>query len=483
MKIQDLLYKVDVLFIEGNVNISVTSLAFDSREIKRGSMFFAISGTLEDGHKYIDNAIKNGASCIVYEKKPEKLVKNIVYINVKDTKIALALVSSNFYDNPSNKINLIGVTGTNGKTTIVNLLHQLFSFLGFKSGLLSTINNKIGTREIVSTHTTPDPIQINYLLHEMVKSKCNYCFMEVSSHAIHQSRITGLNFKAGIFSNITRDHLDYHKTFHEYIKVKKTFFDSLSKKSYALSNIDDKNGIKMVESTKAKKYTYSLKSISNYRLRLIENDFNGMLFQLNGVDIWTRLVGEFNAYNLLAVYAISNLFNISDEKVLPALSMLNIVKGRFQCVNSKEKIIGIVDYAHTDDALKNVLTTINKINPSNNIITVVGCGGDRDKQKRGLIASVACQYSSQVIFTADNPRSESADSIVNDMFDGISNEQKNSVLVILDRKQAIKTACRLANKGDVVLVAGKGHEKYQEINGEKIPFDDLKELKKELKII
>jgi UDP-N-acetylmuramoyl-L-alanyl-D-glutamate--2,6-diaminopimelate ligase len=409
---------------------------------------------------------------------------NITYIKVEDSNIALGIIAANFYDNPSEKIKLVGVTGTNGKTTIVSLLTQLFSIMNVKVGMLSTIQNKIIDKIIPSTHTTPDALQINFLLNEMIAQGCEYCFMEVSSHAISQGRISGINFTGGVFTNLTQDHLDYHNSFAEYRDVKKSFFDLLPKSAFALTNKDDKNGIKMLEGTKAQKCTYSLKSVSDYKCRVLENQFEGMLLSINKVDIWVKLIGDFNAYNLLSVYAVANQFAFEDHEVLTALSMLTSPEGRFQYLQSEEKITAIVDYAHTDDALKNVLTTVNNIRANaEQLITVVGCGGDRDKTKRSLMAAVACNLSNQVILTSDNPRSENPDAIIEDMIRNLDPVQQKKVLVIIDRKQAIKTACRLANANDIVLVAGKGHEKYQEINGEKFPFDDLEELKQSLNII
>jgi UDP-N-acetylmuramoyl-L-alanyl-D-glutamate--2,6-diaminopimelate ligase len=394
----------------------------------------------------------------------------------------LGIIASNFYNNPSERIKLLGVTGTNGKTTIVSLLHQLFELLNVKSGMLSTIHNKINDKVIPATHTTPDALQINNLLNTMIEEGCEYCFMEVSSHAISQARINGLNFTAGIFTNITQDHLEYHNTFSEYRDVKKSFFDLLSKSAFALVNKDDKNGMKMLEGTKANQLSYSLKSVSDYKCKVLENQFDGMLLSINKVDVWVKLIGDFNAYNILSVYATAKQFGFSDYKVLTALSMLTAAEGRFECVQSGD-ITAIVDYAHTDDALKNVLSTINAIRTkTEEVITVVGCGGDRDKTKRPKMAAIACNLSTQVIFTTDNPRSENPDAIIEDMIRGLDPIQKKKVLVITDRRQAIKTACKLAKAKDIVLIAGKGHEKYQEINGEKFPFDDLEELKLSLNI-
>ena len=484
MNLQELLYKVSFVKIIGTTNIEVIDIAFDSRKVKATSLFVALKGTQSDGHTYISQTINAGAKVIVLEDMPLKLDDNITYVKVEDSNIALGIIAANFYDNPSEKIKLVGVTGTNGKTTIVSLLTQLFSIMNVKVGMLSTIQNKIIDKIIPSTHTTPDALQINFLLNEMIAQGCEYCFMEVSSHAISQGRISGIHFTGGVFTNLTQDHLDYHNSFAEYRDVKKSFFDLLPKSAFALTNKDDKNGMKMLEGTKAQKCTYSLKSVSDYKCRVLENQFEGMLLSINKVDIWVKLIGDFNAYNLLSVYAVANQFAFEDHEVLTGLSMLTSPEGRFQYLQSEEKITAIVDYAHTDDALKNVLTTVNNIRANaEQLITVVGCGGDRDKTKRPLMAALACNLSNQVILTSDNPRSENPDAIIEDMVRDLDPVQKKKVLVIIDRKQAIKTACRLAKTNDIILVAGKGHEKYQEINGEKFPFDDLEELKQSLNII
>ena len=484
MKLQDLLYKVNILKLIGSTNIEISDVQFDSRKIQKKGLFIAIKGTISDGHQYIQNTIKEGVIAIIVEQLPSQLNDNITYVQVANSYNALGVIAANFYNNPSERIKLVGVTGTNGKTTIVSLLHQLFTLLNNKVGMLSTIENKILDKVIPSTHTTPDPLQINYLLNEMIKKGCEYCFMEVSSHALAQGRVNSLHFSAGVFTNITQDHLDYHHTFSEYRDVKKSFFDSLNKDAFALVNKDDKNGSKMLEGTKAKKLSYALKSLANYRCKVLENQFEGMLLQINKVDVWVKLIGDFNAYNILAVYAVAKQFDFEDYEVLTALSMLNAAEGRFQFIRNEDAITGIVDYAHTDDALKNVLSTINTIRTNTeSLITIVGCGGDRDKSKRPLMAQVACNLSTQVIITSDNPRSENPDDIIQDMIAGLSPVQKKKVLVITDRRQAIMTAGKLANENDIILLAGKGHEKYQEINGEKFPFDDMEELKQSLNII
>ena len=484
MKLQDLLYRVKTLKLIGLTSIKITNIHFDSRKVKKNGMFIAIKGIRTDGHNYIEKAIRKGVKVILVENIPVEINDNITYVKVVNSNKALSVIASNFYHNPSKRIKLIGVTGTNGKTTIVSLLHQIFGLLNNKAGMLSTIENKIVENVIESTHTTPDILQINLLLNQMIDKGCKYCFMEVSSHAIHQGRVNGLYFSGGVFTNITRDHLDYHHTFSNYLNVKKSFLDSLSKQAFALVNKDDKYALKMLEGTKAKKITYSLKSLSDYKCKVLENQFQGMLLQINKIDVWVKLVGKFNAYNMLAVYAVVKQFDFSEEDILKALSLLNSVNGRFEFVRNKEAVTGIVDYAHTDDALKNVIEVINEIKKDNeNLITIIGCGGDRDKSKRSLMAKIACDLSSQVIITADNPRSEHPDDIIKDMISKLNFIQKKKVLIITDRKQAIMTAGKLANKNDIILVAGKGHEKFQEIKGEKIPFNDMEELKKSINII
>ncbi|MEC7864201.1 MAG: UDP-N-acetylmuramoyl-L-alanyl-D-glutamate--2,6-diaminopimelate ligase [Bacteroidota bacterium] len=484
MKLQDLLYKVNILKIVGTTDIAISDVQFDSRKIQKKGLFIAIKGVISDGHQYIQSSIQDGAIAVIVEQIPNKLHDNITYIQVTSSYNALGVIAANFYNNPSEKIKLVGITGTNGKTTIVSLLHQLFTLLNNKAGMLSTIENKILEKVIPSTHTTPDSLQINYLLNEMIEKGCEYCFMEVSSHALAQSRVHALCFSGGVFTNITQDHLDYHDTFSKYLDVKKSFFDLLNKDAFALVNKDDKNGDKMLEGTKANKISYGLKSVADYRCKVLENQFEGMLLQINKVDFWVKLVGDFNAYNILSVYAVAKQFGFEDYEVLTALSMLNSAEGRFQFIRNEDATIGIVDYAHTDDALKNVLTTINTIRTNTeSLITIVGCGGDRDKSKRPLMAQVACNLSTQVIITSDNPRSENPDEIIEDMIAGLDLIQKKKVLAITDRRQAIMTAGKLANENDIILLAGKGHEKYQEIKGKKFPFDDMKELKQSLNII
>ncbi len=472
--LKDILYKTGIEKVVGSTNVEVSTICFDSRLIETNSLFVAVSGTQVDGHQFIQLAIEKGATSIVCEIIPQKLNDKVTYVEVKDSSKALGIIAANFYDNPSSEIKLVGITGTNGKTTTATLLYNLFTALGYKTGLLSTVVNKIGNRDIVATHTTPDAIQLNKLLREMVVQGCEYCFMEVSSHAIHQNRVQAIEFVGGVFTNITHDHLDYHKTFDEYIKAKKMFFDKLSPSAFALVNKDDKNGLVMLQNTKAKKYSYALKSMADYTCKVVENDFSGMLLSIAGNEVWTKLIGGFNAYNMLAIYSVADLLGMDRLKTLTAISNLTSVDGRFQYIKSANNIAGIVDYAHTPDALKNVLKTINEIRTGNEqVITVVGCGGDRDKLKRPIMASIACENSTKVILTSDNPRSENPDEIISEMKKGVEAVYFKKVLAITNREEAIKTACSLANDGDIILVAGKGHEKYQEIKGVKYPFDDL----------
>ncbi len=462
----------------------ITALVFDSRKVVAGSLFFAVRGTLADGHQFIDQAITAGAAAIICETIPENQVPNISYIQVENAAAALGFAAANFYDHPSGKLKLVGITGTNGKTTVVTLLFKLFRDLGYKCGMLSTVENRINNEVIPATHTTPDPIALNQLLHEMVELGCDFAFMEVSSHAIVQHRITGLNFTGGIFSNLTHDHLDFHKTFDEYLKAKKTFFDELPDTAFALTNLDDRNGLVMLQNTKAQQKTYALKSMADFKARIIENQFGGLLLNIDHHEVWFKLVGSFNAYNLLAVYAAAVLLNQDQEKVLTVLSRLSGAEGRFDYLISSKKVIGIVDYAHTPDAVQNVLSTIKDIRKgSEQVITVIGCGGDRDKTKRPVMASVACDWSDKVILTSDNPRSEEPDQIIRDMEAGITPDQHRKAFAIADRKEAIKAACHLAQPDDIILLAGKGHEKYQEIKGVKYPFDDKQILAEQFKLM
>jgi UDP-N-acetylmuramoyl-L-alanyl-D-glutamate--2,6-diaminopimelate ligase len=472
-KLSDILKNVEVLEISGSENIEITSIEFDSRKAGKGSLFAAIKGTKADGHNYISDVTTAGAAAIVCEKLPSQYGKNTTYIKVKSSSHAFGIMASNFFDNPSKKLKLVGVTGTNGKTTIVTLLYDLYGKLGFVPGLLSTIRVMIGEKTIEATHTTPDALQLNKLLKQMVDEGCSHCFMEVSSHAIDQHRIAGLNFAGGIFTNITHDHLDYHKTFDKYLKAKKRFFDDLPALAFALSNIDDKNGLVMLQNTKAIKKTYSLKRPSDFRAKIVESSFEGMQMNMDGEEFWTKMVGKFNVYNLLAVYASAILLGEDKQEILTALSTEEAVEGRFDFIRSQNNIFGIVDYAHTPDALKNVLDTINSIRTGNEeLITVVGAGGDRDTAKRPAMASVASKKSTRVILTSDNPRSEDPEEIIRQMQKGVGGENYKKVISITNRKEAIKTACALAKPGDIILVAGKGHEKYQEIKGERHHFDD-----------
>lgn len=475
--LNNILNSIEIVQTEGNTAISVSSISFDSRVIEPGTLFVAQRGTRVDGHQFIDSCIERGATAIVCEELPEKLRTDVCYILVRNSAKALGILASNYYNNPSSKLKLIGVTGTNGKTTTATLLYRLFSNLGYACGLLSTIGNKIIDKDIPSTHTTPDALQLNKLLSEMIENGCDYCFMEVSSHSVVQQRIAGLTFQGGIFSNITHDHLDFHKTFDEYIKAKKAFFDNLPKTAFALTNIDDRNGMVMLQNTKAEKHTYSLKSMADFKCKILENAFQGLHLVVDGTEIYTRLVGSFNAYNLLAVYATAILLNADREQVLTTLSTMNSVEGRFEYIRSQDDVTGIVDYAHTPDALQNVLSTIHNIrNGGESIITVVGCGGDRDAAKRPVMAKIACEMSEKVILTSDNPRSEEPEEILKEMMKGVELMYQRKVLSIVNRREAIKTANMLAQPGDIILVAGKGHEKYQEIKGVRHHFDDKEEL-------
>ena len=482
--LKDILYKVEISSVIGTTDLHISAIAFDSRKVKKQSLFVAVKGTQVDGHQFISKVIESGAIAIVAEQKPSKITEGVSYIIVKNSSKALAVIAANFHDNPSEKIKLIGVTGTNGKTTIVSLLYYLFLGMKKKVGMLSTIHNKINKETTESTHTTGDTLQINQLLSQMISGGCEYCFMEVSSHAIDQDRVESLAFDIVIFTNISHDHLDYHSTFNEYINAKKKVFDNLKSDAVTLVNNDDKHSMDMIRDTKAKKQTFSLKSMSDFKCKILENRFDGMLLNINNYDLWTKLIGEFNAYNVLAVYVIGLLLNTNEEKLLEGISLLDSAEGRFQSVRNKEGITAILDYAHTPDALKNVLSTINKIRTGNEkLITVIGCGGDRDKTKRPKMAAIAADLSSQVLITSDNPRSEKPEEIIEDMMAGLDPIQKKKCLEITNRKQAIKTACTLAEDGDIILVAGKGHEKYQEIKGVKYPFNDMQEIKKLLNLI
>ena len=476
--LSEILYKAGLEEVVGSTNVAISSIAFDSRKIKKDSLFIAIRGTVSDGHHFIDKSILSGAIAVVCEEIPEEKHEKVTYIRVKDSSIALGIVAANFYNNPSRNLKLIGVTGTNGKTTTATLLFNLFRQLGYSCGLISTVKNKINKEDLETTHTTPDAITLNELLAKMVEHECQYAFMEVSSHAVVQGRVSGLQFTGGIFTNITHDHLDYHKTFDEYIRAKKGFFDQLGTEAFALVNKDDKNGAVMLQNCKADKRTFSLNQMADFKCKILENHFNGLLLNLDGTDVWLKLIGSFNAYNVLGVYATAMMLKQDKTNVLTALSGLNSVEGRFQYIKSEKGIIGIVDYAHTPDALKNVLTTINDIRTGNeDVLTLVGCGGDRDSAKRPIMAKIAAQFSTKVILTSDNPRNENPEEILDQMQNGMDIVEKRKSLRISDRKEAIKTACTLAKPGDIILIAGKGHEKYQEIKGVKYPFDDLEILK------
>lgn len=473
-RLKDILYRVSIEAVHGATDLAISKIEFDSRKVESNTAFVAIKGTLSDGHDYIEKAIALGANVIVCEQFHETIVQGITYVQVNDTNEALAYLSANFYDNPSEKIKLVGVTGTNGKTTIASLLYQLFKKAGYKVGLLSTVKIMVDTEEFKATHTTPDSLTLNYYLDQMVQEGCEFCFMEVSSHGIHQKRTAALEFSGGIFTNLSHDHLDYHNTFAEYRDVKKAFFDYLPKSAFAITNSDDKNGAIMLQNTKAKKITYALKSYADYKAQILENQLSGLLLKINDNEVWVKLIGSFNAYNLLAIYAVAVELGIEQFEALRLLSELESVSGRFQFIVSDTKITAIVDYAHTPDALENVLQTIENIRTKNEqLITVVGCGGDRDKTKRPVMANIASTLSDKAIFTSDNPRTENPEIIIQEMEQGVEPQNFKKTISILDRKQAIKTACQLANPNDIILIAGKGHETYQEINGVKYDFDDL----------
>ena len=480
MKIlKDILYKVSVNTIYGDTNLEISQIDFDSRAVIEGSLFVAQKGVSVDGHLFIDKAIGLGATSVICEILPEKKQENITFIQVDDSNTSLAIIASNFYDNPSSKLKLIGVTGTNGKTTIASLLYQLYKKAGFKVGLLSTVQILVDTIVYESTHTTPDSVTINNYLNQMVIQGVTHCFMEVSSHGIHQKRTAGLDFSGGIFTNLSHDHLDYHNSFASYRDVKKTFFDSLPKTAFAITNLDDKNGAVMLQNTKAKKRTYALKTLADYKAKIIEKSFSGTLLSINGIEVWTKLIGNFNAYNLVAIIGAAYELGMDKLEALTIVSQLESVNGRFEHFVSDSGVIAIIDYAHTPDALKNVLETINDIKTDNEkLITVVGCGGNRDKTKRPKMAHIASQLSTQSIFTSDNPRTENPETILEEMEVGVSEENLIKVITISDRRQAIKTACKFSEAGDILLIAGKGHENYQEINGEQFYFDDLVEVKK-----
>ena len=476
--LKDLLYKVAIEIVKGSTDIAIGKIDFDSRKIAKNDVFVAIRGAISDGHEFIEKAINNGAVVIVCDTFPEVMVNGITYVQVKDTNKALAFMSANYFENPSQHLKLIGITGTNGKTTVASLLYQLFKKAGFKVGLLSTVKILVDDKEYKATHTTPDSITINHYLKEMNDVGVEYCFMEVSSHGIHQKRTEALHFAGGVFTNLSHDHLDYHPTFAEYRDVKKSFFDFLPKTAFALSNVDDKNGSVMLQNTQAKKRTYALKTYADYKAQILENQLSGLLLKINENEVWVRLIGTFNAYNLLAIYGTAVELGLEHFEVLRLLSELESVSGRFQFIVSKGNITAIVDYAHTPDAIENVLKTINDIRTKNEqLITVVGCGGDRDKTKRPIMSNIATTLSDKVILTSDNPRTENPETIIAEMEQGVEPQNYKKMMAITDRKQAIKTACQLAQPNDIILIAGKGHETYQEIQGIRHDFDDMKIVK------
>ena len=477
--LKDILYKVAIESIKGSTEIGINTIEFDSRKIVDAAVFVALKGTLSDGHLFIEKAIQLGATAVVCEDFPADIHPGITYIEVKDANLALAIMANNFYDNPSEKLKLVGITGTNGKTTIASLLYQLYKKAGYKVGLLSTVKILVDEIEYKATHTTPDSLTINYYLNEMAEAGCEFCFMEVSSHGIHQKRTDGLQFVGGVFTNLSHDHLDYHPTFAEYRDVKKSFFDYLPKNAFVLTNVDDKNGAVMLQNTKAKKVTYALKSYADYKATILENQLSGLLLKINGNEVWVKLIGTFNAYNLLAIYGVAIELGMESLEAMRLLSELESVSGRFQFIVSNEKVTAIVDYAHTPDALENVLNTINDIRTKNEqLITVVGCGGDRDKTKRPIMAAIASNLSDKIIITSDNPRSENPETIIAEMEAGVGPQNFKKMLSIADRKQAINTACQFAKSGDIILIAGKGHENYQEIKGVRHHFDDMEMIKK-----
>ena len=476
MKIlKDILYKVAIEAVKGSTDVAINSIDFDSRKISLNDVFVAIRGTVSDGHDFIEKAVNQGVIAVVCEEFPERIINGVTYIKVKNTNEALAFLANNFYENPSSKLRLVGITGTNGKTTVASLLYQLFKKAGYKVGLLSTVKILVDEYEYKATHTTPDSLTINYYLNEMINEGCEFCFMEVSSHGIDQKRTEALQFEGGVFTNLSHDHLDYHSSFAEYRDVKKAFFDGLPKTAFALTNVDDKNGNVMFQNTKARKLTYALKSYADYKAQILESQLTGLLLKINDNEVWVKLIGNFNAYNMLAIYGVAIELGIEKIEALRLLSQLESVAGRFQFIISKSNITAIVDYAHTPDALENVLQTIADIRTKNEqLITVVGCGGDRDKTKRPIMAEVASRMSDKAILTSDNPRTEVPETIIEDMEKGVEPQNFKKTVSIVDRKQAIKSACMMANENDIILIAGKGHETYQDVQGVKHDFDDLK---------
>ncbi|WP_396217454.1 UDP-N-acetylmuramoyl-L-alanyl-D-glutamate--2,6-diaminopimelate ligase [Flavobacterium sp.] len=481
-QLKDILYKVAIESVHGSTDLTIEKIEFDSRKVSNNDVFVAIKGTLSDGHQFIDKAISLGASVIVCEVLPTTLSENCTYVKVQNSNQALAFLSANYYDNPSEKLKLVGITGTNGKTTIASLLYQMFKKAGYKVGLLSTVKIMVDELEYKATHTTPDSLTINKYLDEMVAVGCEFCFMEVSSHGIHQKRTESLHYEGGVFTNLSHDHLDYHETFAEYRDVKKSFFDGLPKSAFAITNVDDKNGEVMFQNTAARKKTYALKTYADFKAQILENQLTGLVLKINNEEVWTKLIGSFNAYNILAIYGVALELGIESTEALRLLSELESVSGRFQFVVSTTKITAIVDYAHTPDALENVLKTIENIRTKNEqLFSIVGCGGDRDKTKRPIMANIAASFSDKAIFTSDNPRTENPQTIIDEMEAGVEGQNFKKTISILDRKQAIKTACQMANSGDIILIAGKGHETYQEINGVRQDFDDMQIVQEILK--
>lgn len=474
--LENILQGVSILKSKGDRQISVCDICFDSRKVQKSSLYVAQKGVCVDGHDFIDASIENGATVIVCEKLPETLHEHITYLRVEKSSVALAILARNYYDNPSQKLKLVGITGTNGKTSIATLLYELFLKLGYQTGLLSTIANYIGTKKYKTIHTTPDVVTLNKLLREMVDVGCEYCFMEVSSHALVQERVHGLSFVGGVFTNLTHDHLDYHETFASYLKAKKSFFDHLAKESFMLVNTDDRNGSVMTQNTSAKVYSYALKSMADYHGKILERHFDTTLLEINGVELWANFIGDFNVYNLLAVYGVATQLGVDSKEVLVALSLLKPVSGRLDTFVSKEQITAVVDYAHTPDALKNVLETLKPLVENHKLIVVVGAGGNRDKKKRPEMAKIASEWADRVIITSDNPRNENPETIIAEMYEGVLVGKEKDTLRIVDRREAIKTAAILAQQGDVILIAGKGHENYQEIAGERVHFDDKEEI-------
>ncbi len=478
MVLRDILYRTSIEAVKGSTDINIAKIEFDSRLIGKGDAFVAIRGTQSDGHDFIEKAISLGAVAVVCETLPEQLAEGVTYIEAQSASAALAHMAANYYGNPSHNIKLVGITGTNGKTTIASLLYQLFKNAGYKTGLLSTVKIMVDDTEYKATHTTPDSLTINKYLKEMEETGCEYCFMEVSSHGIHQNRTAGLEFTGGVFTNLSHDHLDYHSSFAEYRDVKKRFFDELPKTAFGIVNVDDKNGLIMLQNTRAKKLTYALKTYADYKAQILENQLSGLLLKINEQEVWVKLIGTFNAYNLLAIYATAVNLGLESQEVLRLMSELESVSGRFQFIVSDTKVTAIVDYAHTPDALENVLSTIESIRTRNEqLITVVGCGGDRDRTKRPVMAHIASSMSTMAIFTSDNPRTEIPEDIIEDMEKGVEPQNYKKTLAVVDRRQAIKIACQLAKPNDIILIAGKGHETYQEIKGVRYDFDDMETVK------